>query len=205
MIQVVCSTLKDRLESTEMVERLAGLVTPVSYEGRSYPIASDVDGAECFETGRYKDLIPNDKFKSVIYFEDRGGFRFLGFTQKYNMTEWEGTVRLVAWLNLAKLGITDPAVTDRVLFTIADKLLEEKGFHQITATGWGDNAKLRVSIVGTAQRDSRIFSPYSYSEMPKLLVYPYDFFAIDLRVTVMVGRSCFTSVVDGADINCPTY
>ena len=108
MNQAIASILKSRIADLDFVDKIAGLVATqymnVTNEAgvkvqKSYPVACCTTADDCI-TGAYNDLAPDSKYKSVIYFEDRGvTFERYASNWKY----YRSNLRLVAWLNVKKI------------------------------------------------------------------------------------------------------
>lgn len=205
MINLITSEIKTKLQGLDLVEKIAGLVTPTTIEVEggqlwTFPISNDVAGQQCFESGKYMDLVPNSDHKSVIYLEEQRPLTNTGYEEKQVM-RFETVVRVVCWLNLAKLGVSDGTKTSQVSMTIIDNLLENNGIIPITDPNF-TNAKLYLEMDAQAMRNPNIFSRYSYSQFGSHLIYPYDYFAIDFKCKLLVNRACFTAFVAGSVIDC---
>jgi hypothetical protein len=107
MNQAIANIVREYIEVLPFVDKIAGLVATqsmtVTGEGgataiKRYPVACCVPD-EC-KIGDYNDLAPDSRYKSVIYFEDRGiSFeRYAG-----NFKYYRSNLRLVAWLNVMKI------------------------------------------------------------------------------------------------------
>jgi hypothetical protein len=206
MISTIITELKTKILTLGLTERFGGLVQPVTQDldGNrfTFPISCDVSGKECFETGKYADLVPNSSYKSVLYFEqigDMGQPEYVG--PKRNALKWSATLRLVGWLNLDKLGETDCAVTDQVVYTIIDKVLENNGQYSITNAAF-TNATMNVRMDRIVKKSPDIFRNYTYSEFVGNLVYPFDYFAVDFDVDLIVPKSCIIAYTPSTPIAC---
>lgn len=209
MINTIASTIKTKLLELNLFERFGGIVKPytkVYKNGTSItmPIAHDVDGETCFETQKHKELVPNDQFKSVAYIEQRTD-AVEGLSDKYpkRTPSYSVGLRLVCWVNLAKLGQADPSVVDRIVLTIQKKLRENDRFITVTESGYtGSQIQIQsMSLVNGTKTD--IFGPYSHSEFNKHLVYPFAYFAIDFNAILHLGDACFTEFTAQTEIECP--
>lgn len=206
MINLIATELKTKILELGLTERFGGLVQPVTQDVNgdsfTFPISCDVSGKECFETGKYADLVPNSSYKSVLYFEQIGDVGRPEITgAKRNTIKWSATLRLVGWLNLDKLGETDCAVTDQVVYTIIDKVTEGNGVYDISNAAF-TNAKMTVRLDRVVKKSPDIFRAYSYSEFVGNLVYPFDYFAVDFAVNLYVNKACLTAYVPSTPIDC---
>jgi hypothetical protein len=209
MINYIISELNDQILTKDVSERVGGLVMPVQIrqEGGgilTVPISHDVDGAECWETGKYKDLLPNDRYKTVTFWEQRSdaapidnGF----YDSKKKFRYLSVDLRLVCWVNLKELGYTDLNVTDRIQATILEAVWNSNGQYLIDETDY----KIRFEVMHqrTVNRQPGIFDAYSVDT--SALMYPFDFFGIDFNVQYWYGVDCFTEVTAGTPVDCVTY
>lgn len=99
MIQTVCDKLKARLSGLDVTERLAGLVQPARVKKSTgifvYPSARDTIGVECWEGGKYNELLPNSEYKSVLYMEQRSDLTIdlEAHGRAAGMTRWRSEIR----------------------------------------------------------------------------------------------------------------
>ena len=224
MIHTIVAPIKDAIAAMPLFTtgtdtRIAGPVIAVEKEndGRKFvfPASCDVDGRACWEQGRYFELLPNDSYRAVIYFEQLSGVRFEGYKDaKDKIMIYTCNVRLVGWLNLKKFGSTDCSITSRLILGIIKTITATKGESSRTSGRFTvtdadyTNTVVDVEPVQQVRQDATIFSRYSVrrgntsDNFFKELLYPWDYFALDLACTLYVGRECFTEVVAGAEIEC---
>jgi len=221
MIRTIVTQIKTHLAfSIPWVERISGLVTRavqpvmVNVDGQLakigenvYPIADDLEGKQCFESGRYFDMLPSSAYKSVVYFEQTAPVQRLeNKDNKGKIWVFQTDVRLVCWLNLKKFGEENPGLADVAMLAIMKRVLETKGqtLEQSGNIPVNDdrltNARLEVSILGQPVTDRNIFARYSISEIAENLLYPFEFFAIDLRCRFEIGRDCFESILEADEV-----
>ena len=191
--------------------RIAGIVRPSKKEkdGKQFifPAAFDVEGRACWEQGRYFELLPNDLYRAVIYFEQLTDVRFETYKDsKDKVMIYQVNLRLVGWVNHKKIGSSDLTIIDRISLGVIKALTATKG--EISRTSGRlpvtdasfTNAVVEVVPVSQVRQDPSIFGRYTLKE--DNLLYPWDYFAINLACTLYVGRECFTEVVAGAEILC---
>jgi hypothetical protein len=224
MIKTIVTQIKNHLVAetggVSWAERVAGLAIqaerPImdTFEGRQvklgsefYPITDDLEGKACYENGRYYDLLPSSAYKSVIYFEQTAPLLYQGSKDiKGKIWVFEGNIRLVCWLNLKKFGEENHGLSDRAMLTIIKRLRANKG--QGVGTGSipvnDDNytdARLDVTIIGSPITDRLIFGRYTIAQIAENLLYPFEFFAIDMKVRFEVGKECVSEILE-ADPVC---
>ena len=218
MIHTTIDAIKEKVAELDWAERLTGLVRAVrdpAVGGQrfTYPISFDVDGKECWENQQYKDLLPNDLYKSVIYFEQRGAISNNAFDEadsKRRRRSYSFNLRLVCWVNLNKIGTDQLLTTDRLLLEIQEKIMEgtgeesQEGIFNITDSNY-TGLYLQLNLAGIPEKDLSIFSRYSIGEYDHALVYPFDFFALDFQAVVSLGKDCFTAYTVTDEIECEDH
>lgn len=198
MNERVANIIKTNIEHLSFVEKIAGLVRTMKMEVlgadnqktiKFFPVACDVTADECIK-GKYQDLIPDSKYKSIIYFED-GGTRL-----QYKKNNWVGftsNLSLICWLNLKKIGCNCTYSTAAILSILAD----------LPEMPVDDTILKQVRIIATSERpkSNAIFSRYTYDEkINQYLLNPYDYFALDLTIEYMVNLGCVEQLIAEACI-----
>ena len=209
MITAIGEILKDRIKDCNFADRVAGIVQTISIQEKSkdykttiikkYPAACDVVGENCGESGsKYKDLIPNSSKRSVMYFEDVGGIQFL--RKERNDLVFEAKIRLIVWLNQQQLGKNECSVSAPIMAHLIAKLSTTSPFNFAPYT------KMSIHIANIAQKNPAIFSKYTYDEAEmQFLMYPFDYFAIDLLVNYSINANCLDDFVIGVPDECNTH
>ena len=76
MNATIASVIKARVMDLDFIDKLAGLVRALRIErdGKVIirPIGCDVEDPEACSEGELQDLVPDEKYATVIYFEDQG-------------------------------------------------------------------------------------------------------------------------------------
>ena len=202
MNEGIANIIRDRIVELPFVDKISGLVRTLAYTDsndkgkvrKSYPISCDVCFDDCMKDGKKKlyDLIPDSSKRSVIYFEDNG-VRSVG--AQGNLQNFESSLRLVGWLNMAKLGRNDCSITPAVIASI---------LAAVPVTYLNSNPLVRVKIdPGTIEpKTPAIFSRYTYDEtVTQYLLHPYDYFAINFVTKFSVARACVEDFqVNGSDV-----
>jgi hypothetical protein len=190
MNEKIANILKSQIELLPFIDKIAGLVRPLKVEVpgpnntkvlKTYPIASDVTSEACI-SGAYKNLIPDSKYKSIIYFEDAG------ITMTYREKRWvsfTSRLTLVCWLNLSKLMDCDyhTGSTEAILSIMANL---PEGVIQS-----GVYREIRITSISEVVKSNAIFGRYTYDEIKtQYLLYPFDFFALNMVVDFRINLSC---------------
>lgn len=171
------------------------------YKREAYPIACGVSAQQCWETGRYQDLIPDDSFRSIFYLEQIDGVRYDGIETLPGHTFHKFTerLRLVGWLNLAKLGISDCAGSTAIELDLVKNLhLKLKAIEDPIKI-----FKLECQVVNIEPKHKNPFEKYSYDEQAEMWLYPYDYVSLILEVRFSLHENCIDDFEPGVSIDCP--
>ena len=211
MIEHVIEIFKDRIVNKpefNWVERYGGLTRVISIkDGKKVlevPVTAKLSSEQCYENLRYKVLIPDENFKSIFYFEEVAGANLLekksGGTRKYG-----ASVRIVVWLNLARLGEAGNSIKNKIAPIIISVFSNQS---------WGNysdyilNIKTKDVEVQTLDETRTVMQQYSYGSNEALYFYPYETLTFIVPVTwmVTVGREiCLDLVATQDKIDCIDY
>lgn len=196
MNRAIANILKTSLSGIPFVDKLAGLVYVAEYDdsffggndvqitiSKRIPLSCDVDPGSCDKNY----LIPDSSKKGILYFEDQG-ITFLGKDRRDN--SYSSLIRLVCWVNTD--WIQNNTCTD------AGGLLQNYCIAEIQKLNLTNQApfkKIQIQVQAIPRRDKNIFSAYTYDEKAtQFLIPPYDFFAIDFRITYLVPQACLDDI-----------
>lgn len=153
-----------------------------------FPVSLNT-GADCYETGEYRNLVPDTDQRSIVYIEQTTDIEAIEkppLPSRYNIGAYGVTVRIVVWLNLPKLGHEHYAQSIEPYLTAVFGVVQDAGYD------------IRRVLV----RDEEIFSKYAYDDrILSKLGYPYDFFAVDVDATMRNYPQCDIMRIPG-EINC---
>lgn len=200
MIYEIGEILKTELINEVYVDKIAGIVMVAldtdaeKSTPKRFPISCDVEGKDCIEQGKYSDLVPNSNKKSVIYFEDISGVSRIGNTGA--RIDFDARPRIVVWLNKTKLGKTDCSIAPIIVANIIKKL------EGIKRRNTGQFINMNVEVVNEVPKTPEIFSRYTYNQYQQFLLYPYEYFALTLKVTFSINPNCINDFVLGDVDNC---
>lgn len=201
MIGSILQILGEDIKALAWVERYGGLVkTYTNHNKQTFPISCEVSEADCRSDQRYQDLIPNDNKKSILYFEELGSLTDQGKDNKHTKRrKFVSEVRLVGWLNLQSLGLTACNASDEAIRSLLPLLLKED---HIISGGLLDGGVLntRISKIPPKQHE-QIFAKYNYAQNKAYWMYPYDFFAIDIKINLNLSLCDYTFITNAA-IEC---
>lgn len=194
----IAEIIRQQIAAFPWADKHAGLVQSVtlSIEGggvRIFPVACDVTHADCI-SGKYNDLVPNSRYKSVLFFEDGG---FTPGQRRGQYQEFESRLRLVVWANLAQMG-------DEGCHSSAEMIADVMSLQPATPLNTDVFQTFSWKVTSQPLRSADIFSRYSYREVAtQFLFYPYDFFALDIVAKGRINVSCFERYDVLPSIQCP--
>lgn len=195
MNKEIADIILAKISGLEWIDKYAGIVRTVVIHQpnangtgtikKSFPVACDVTDSECVKSGTYKDLIPDSKYKSVLYFEDMG-INVIGSDSRY--IDCQSNIKLVCWLNGKKLGYDGCGISSIAVMSLL------KIFAQLfNPFNDGNMVKVKINAINEAPKDPAIFSKYSYDEATtQYLMKPNDYFALNLRVDFSIPFNCIT-------------
>jgi len=171
------------------------------YHKETFPVACGVSAVECWEDGRYADLIPNDNFNSIFYFEQIDGMRYEGVVQNKAKTfhKFSERLRLVGWLNLSRFGIIDCTGADAISIGLIKALNAE----------WKDLDdpmkiyRLESEVINIEPKHYNPFEKYAYNEMSEMWMYPYDYVSMIIEVRAQIAEECMEDFEPGDSVDCP--
>ena len=193
MNQAIADIIRGHIEDLDFVDKIAGL-TAVTYfdiknkDGdmvqKSFPIACCVTSEDCTE-GAYNDLMPNSKYKTVIYFED-GGITFNRAESKWKY--YDSSLRLVCWINIAKIYGDDCKAGAGIGCTLSAHLIAE--IIRVLPTFPENHTPfdhVYSEVTSQVVRNNSIFAAYTYDEKhAQYLMYPYDYFALEIQTSFAI-------------------
>lgn len=178
------------IQDINWMDKYAGLVRPVTITQpsptgvirKTFPVACSVSAESC-TNDTYTDLVPNTNYNSVVYFED-GGLQVSGRDSRY--INCISNLNLIGWLNGKKLGYNGCGIASIAVLSIIKTLTPN--FEPFNS---GSFVKIRINAISEDPKNPNIFTRYSYDESTnQYLMYPYDYFRLNLQVTFSVPLSC---------------
>ena len=179
---------------------------------RIFPVSCGVSFSDCVANQRYQELSPNSKYKSIAYWEQLGDAtqnpNLSKFSAKGGLVVYDIPVRLVVWLNQAKLNVngtgqTDCSIAAPIALKIQSALYRNNGF--ILPDEAYQGAKVEMQFTGQEQKDpAKIFGRYSYGkDLTKFTLFPFDFFSLRYNARLWINRNCVEAFTLGSEIDCP--
>lgn len=194
----IADIILSKISSLSFIDKTAGVVRPLvkidvmeNEDGtgtvirKIFPVACNVTAAQCEEQELYTDLVPDSKYRSIIYFED-GGSTYVG--RNGETLNFVSKLRLVCWYNLQHFDTAQCSIDGQLIASIIGAL-PHNFFND------GDYQRLLLTVASVPTKQSGIFSFYSYSEETnQYLLYPYDYFAIDFNVSFAINKNCISTI-----------
>ena len=98
----IANIIKGLIENENYVDKIAGLVRSfikkVNGVTKIYPVGCELTDDECEQM--LFDLIPDAKYRTIIYFEDLGTIMLE--RDGHGCTYWRSSLKLVCWINTNK-------------------------------------------------------------------------------------------------------
>lgn len=201
----IANILVDKISTLNFVDKIAGVVRPMikvdvidNEDGETqtivrkvFPVACNVTARQCEEEDMYTDLVPDDKYRTIIYFEDRGStFK----ERNRDRMTFISSLRLVCWMNLKHFDTSECSIDAPIIA----KIISE--FPQIYFND-GNYQNILIEVGKVVPKTQDIFGFYTYrEETSQYLLYPYDYFALDLNVMFSINKNC----IDTIAIKTPT-
>ncbi|MTB53016.1 hypothetical protein [Lewinella sp. W8] len=188
------------------MERYGGISRPVKIplQGaqdvpiyRTYPIRQGISDSECYQQNGYLELVPDERYLNLTYMEVlRPMAEVTG--QTYGNFQFRGRVRLVFWLNLPKMGVHIDNIVGYAGIAARDIIAALSGDGPDNAGG-----RYMYSNFSVLTSDMSVFSRYDYGpDADALMLYPFDFGAVDFDVDYLFSQNCVSPLAVGAPIEC---
>jgi len=192
MIENIVNELKDGIALLNFADNVGGLVKTfqerIKDTVKTYPIYPNPLKINCSRAD-YLKFVPDSAFMSCIYFEEIST-QIVADNRRYY--EKLSTVRLVGWFNLPKIN-KDLVSSEQLQHLIIDAIPE-------TLQNIEPASNISISIAAQPIKNAAIFNRYNYDEtVRQYLIFPYDYFAVDLRITYNIARGCVDDIVLNPD------
>jgi len=156
-----------------------------------------------WETGRYDELLPNEYYRGVWFFEQFSDTEFLGYGDAHerDVMYYESDVVLKGWLNVKKLGYPEYASARMLLeltqgFTAGTSpVSRDAGRLSITANS-STGALVDVQVLRQLRHGPDVFS--SYPDLVPEVLPEFEYFGLLLRLRLAISKTCYhTLLPDG--------
>ena len=202
MIHIINTAFTPALAALPWLERWGGAAFPVQAQGsyedpetgqisrfsQTFPVSCYI-GGDCEAEGYYSKLLPDDSYKSVAWLEAVQGFSYTQDTA--GMVKVRQRARLIAWLNMQRLGALDCGGYEAYQVSVLQALPSGKQF-EAAVPGFSKPAKVSVKMAtGVEHTPAAVFGPYTFAIQQRLFLHPYAFFAVDFEVEILLPIGCF--------------
>lgn len=193
----------DRLSALPWLDKYCGVVRTLTYQSKDntgkasikkMPISCRTSAAAC-SSGRYVDMLPDSRVKSVVFLEDNG----VRFTKRDgNRFYFRASYNLVVWLNMPALGYSDCSYSGIAIAGILSKI------PQVPFQNTGSiYQQVNISVDGQLSNNTNPFAKYTIpEEITQCLMYPYDSFVLPITVDFMTNKACLDIPYVPAPLDC---
>lgn len=200
MNKELAKALRQIIESNgglNFVEKMFGTVQTVekteeasgTFIKKRFPVATEHISENCLI--RNEEIAsPDSSLRGILYFEDNGTAKSNKILSG-NQLRFDSRLRLVCWINRNKvkadayIEISGLLIADILNKLSVDRIISEVGFFR----------NLKTEVVSIPPQNANIFSAYSYDEsVNQYLRPPFEFFAIDLKITYSVNPNCIEEI-----------
>lgn len=191
----------DRLSSLPWMDKYVGVVKTLTFQAtdktgktilKRMPVSCRTSAADC-STGRYEDLLPDSRVKSVTFLKDNG-VRFV--KRDGNRFYFRASYNLVVWLNLPGLGFEGCSYAGIAIAGILSKVPQvpfQSSIYQ----------QVSINVDGQLSNSTNPFSEYTIpEEITQYLMYPYDSFVLPITVDFMTNKACLDVPYVPAPLDC---
>ena len=202
MITAIVNKIISDLQTLPFLDRVGGIVKILTQNKPNdsggvytmrYPAVFNLTPQTCSDASTYKDMIPNSDYMSLLYFEHKNT---ITTEAGADYQKKETVIRLVFWGNMAKI---NPVYTDTDLIAATIIASIPKTYQPFSGV-----SAIYIELISEVVKNSEIFADYTYNESEKqYLIYPYDYFALDFRVTYQIANQCLADLVLSPDV-CET-
>jgi hypothetical protein len=197
----VANLILSRIEAADFafLDKYAGLTRAIT-DGRldkpvTIPVSCTVNDPLACDSSTLADLLPDPKYRSVLFFEGDTVPRKI--VRRAIGTSYESRLRLIVWLNCEKLGgaCNCGDVPLMQLIDLLNKRIPDSSpFNRIVVSVEG----------GGPTRGSEVFGKYTLdNKATQFLHYPFDYFALDITVSFMLIPGCSPESI-AEDVACWT-
>lgn len=209
MLYLVEPSLRAKAQALPFVERYGGIAHALTAKfpaadntltTATFPVSTALSAEECFNRGKYVNLVPNDAYKSVCYFEGlNSAARVTPDGPQAKIADVQQTVRFVCWLNMKALGYTD--FEDVGLMALA-AVKTFSGLHAINIDG--KIGRLLVSSLRVILDRQAVFGQYTYWDKQAFFMWPFAFFAVEMECRLQLPMGCIEAIGLPEPIECIT-
>jgi len=211
MINEIIEKFEPEVTGLPWVQRYGGLAKPVrivqpNVADRTVAVAhyistpSDSDQTKLLAEKRYKFLVPDKSVKSIMYFEQPQSEVLVDGVGKTNYCRYQTDIKLIAWLNLKKIGVEQTTIKGRCMQQLVS-IFNQKNWG---STASAHNIKTSNVTIDNDAATLALFAKYSYGDSQYLHFYPYEVLSITIPVRYTVYLNCLDEI-NITNIDCVKY
>jgi len=200
MINFIVNNIVNELEELDFYDKLTGIVKTAivsksnrdsngSIENR-FPVSYNTT-TDQINKGDYIDFTPNDKYRGLCYWEDKGT---TALNTDRLFVYFQSNIRLISWFNLNKINENGTIANINTLQTI----LVAKTIAKIpnTLANLSYINRISIELVGQTDNNANIFSNYTYSESKsQYMIYPFYYFGLDYKIKYSMSINCIDNLL----------
>lgn len=190
------------------IDKLAGVIKVITktdlnssntYVKKTFPVPCSLSHNDCANTNDYKHLMPDSYLGCIVYLEDNG-IRLIPTNGAFK--KFSASYKLVCWINQKKLGYDKHSIASDILLDIISKF-KDVPINFTTPSDYAKYTKFLVEVDGQDPKSYNPFSKFSYDEdKTQYLMYPYDYFSLNLTATFEINTKCLTPFEKQTPIHC---
>jgi hypothetical protein len=188
MVNLIVNEIVKGLQlDLSFVDKITGIVktAQASIGGavKSFPVAHNINLDTCNDS-ELLDFVPDNRKRSIIYFEDRGTTMTRMENQSIYFTS---NFTLVCWFNYKMLA-GNMTNTSQISGNLIKHL-------PVVMGNIPPLIGVVLSVTGEQANDGSVFSKYSYiEEQSQFITYPYGYVALDLSADFSVRKECIEDI-----------
>jgi hypothetical protein len=177
---------------------------------KTFPVACGVSFDACMSGRKYQELVPNSNHRSLAYWEQMGdATRNANEERNYKpgtVFVYDIPARLLVWLNMSKMNLTNGGATTcsiaaPVAIAVQTALSRKSGF-LLDQTEYPGGTVQMLFQAEEAKDAQKAFGRYSYGDLTKFMLHPFDFFTLRYVVRLRISPKCVEAFTIGEPIDC---
>ena len=219
MTGAIAHILKSKLTNLPWIERFGGLVSaatrPIIASGadgvqvvtgyQTYPVAPEVNQANCWEEGRFKHFEPDSTKTAIAFFTDQSGTNFERIEGPKNaQLIMSFDLRFVCWINTERLGSGITAGRPNLTAILVPYVMAQfNGRHDpfgLFNGGYEEEMYQDVTVLRMSElpKNPSMFQPFTFAvdgDKRGLFIYPYDYFGVRVQGTFRINVNCLNDLL----------
>lgn len=158
----------------------------VKLEGKKtvrIPLTKNSNVRECLENGKYKDMLPNDKYVSTFFLIRKGDIKNGGNlgSRKRDIWKIKGNFKVIGWINCEKLGYSNTEIAEKIGYDYIKNVILKL-----------DKTQTNISNIKTEWNRLSTDIPSELSSFSMMMpkhwnLHPYSFISIDFSIEYLTN------------------